>query len=203
MVRQSNLPPRPKHHYVYTLAYPDGTVFYVGKGQGRRALTHIDEAEQWTCQCRKCRAIQSIIFRGQQVKVSYVFENDEPGPALQREAELIRQLALDGRLVNRVHNPIGPTVPPAPLNASADVYAAWVRRNLRSVKAQRKEIHDHIKKRIRALSDSLNSQRGMRKAEKEKLRQEISELKQSIGDGWQRSFDLIEIPIDFEWTDLK
>ncbi|GER86520.1 hypothetical protein KDW_06820 [Dictyobacter vulcani] len=34
-------------YYVYTLAYPDGHIFYVGKGQGDRIHQHEKEAQRY------------------------------------------------------------------------------------------------------------------------------------------------------------
>lgn len=186
-------------YHVYTLAYPDGTVFYVGKGQGKRSEQHIIEAKQWTCQCEKCRVIQSIIFKGKKVKISYVFESDDQNLCFQRESELIKLLAPQGRLVNKALNPQGSIVPPAPLYQSVDEFAAWVRRNMHDPRAQRREIREFIKHRIRALQETIH--RSMPRPQKELLWQEISELKQMIGDGWQRSFDLLE-DADPEWLIL-
>ena len=43
-------------YYVYTLAYPDGTVFYVGKGSGNRIQHHEQEALRGH-DCPKCDLI--------------------------------------------------------------------------------------------------------------------------------------------------
>ncbi len=202
--RALNAPPQPSGYYVYTLAYPDGTVFYVGKGTGNRAQSHIIEAEQWVCQCRKCHVIQSIIFKGKKVKISYVFTSEDAQPSLQKEAELIRLLSQQGTLVNVTYVKQEPIYPPTPLHQmSIPEYTAWVRRNLRDPKEQSKAIREHIKNRVRGLRDSISSHRSMPKDLKAEIMQEISELKQLIGDGWQRSFDLIEDGPDFDWTDIK
>lgn len=46
-------------HYVYIYAYPDGRVFYVGKGKGNRILDHEAEARKGI-NSRKCDIIRSI-----------------------------------------------------------------------------------------------------------------------------------------------
>lgn len=88
------------HYYVYTLARPDGVVFYVGKGKGKRVADHEKEALRGH-NCPKCELIRSIWQQGGIVQRAIVFETDDERAALDREAELIRELGQD-RLMNRV-----------------------------------------------------------------------------------------------------
>jgi hypothetical protein len=53
-------------HYVYTLAYPDGKVFYVGKGTGHRIRGHEKEARKGA-RSYKCNVIRKIWAAGEQV----------------------------------------------------------------------------------------------------------------------------------------
>ncbi len=53
-------------HYVYTLAYPDGKVFYVGKGSGNRIDDHEREAKRGI-QSYKCNVIRKIWGNGEQI----------------------------------------------------------------------------------------------------------------------------------------
>lgn len=158
-----SVPPRPSGYFVYTLAWPNGDVFYVGKGKGNRAEAHLKEASRRDCYCNKCRAIHRIWDKRQQVQISYVFETDDPKIALSKETELIKLLGYTGTLTNKNHVPYTPPDRP---------------------------IRQQVENRIQALTD-LCQQRGMSKEDRAELQSEISELKQSIGKGWQRSFDMI------------
>ena len=158
-----SVPPRPSGYFVYTLAWPSGEIFYVGKGKGGRAEEHLSEAYKYECYCPKCRAIHRIWGKRQQVQINYVFETNDPKAALVKETELIKSLAYAGTLTNKAHAAFTPTERP---------------------------IRQQIEHQIRSLTE-LSQQRGMSKAERAELQQEIADLKQSIGKGWQRSFDLL------------
>jgi hypothetical protein len=75
--------------YVYTLAYPDGTVFYVGKGSGYRIDMHEYEAKQGK-KSYKCNVIRQIWRDGGQVVKTKVQENMEEQAAFSLEIDLIR-----------------------------------------------------------------------------------------------------------------
>lgn len=78
----------PKTWYVYTYAFPDGSIFYVGKGnQG-----HIDEQEreaQNGCACEKCQNIREIWASGHPVQKRIVYETLVEAEALEYEKTLI------------------------------------------------------------------------------------------------------------------
>jgi hypothetical protein len=62
-------------YYVYTLAYPDGTVFYVGKGTGRRMYQHEGDAfSAFPVNPGKAAVIRDIIDSGQEVLKTAVAE---------------------------------------------------------------------------------------------------------------------------------
>jgi hypothetical protein len=77
-------------YYVYLLIRPDGRVFYVGKGTGKRVHGHEREARTG-CACHKCCVIRKIWKNGGQVIRNIIFETHKEEEALQREAELIEK----------------------------------------------------------------------------------------------------------------
>lgn len=79
----------PKTFYVYTYAYPNGTIFYVGKGTNGRIDEHEREARN-SCPCRKCSVIRSIWASGKPVQKRIVYETFDEQEALEREQTLIR-----------------------------------------------------------------------------------------------------------------
>ncbi len=76
--------------YVYVLARPNGTPFYVGKGNGRRLRDHMCEARR-ACQCQKCRTIRKVWRQGGEVVGSIVFRTDDEQEAFDHERALIAQ----------------------------------------------------------------------------------------------------------------
>lgn len=76
-------------YYVYILARPDGSVFYVGKGSGKRIHQHEQEAERG-CSCHKCNVIRKTWRSGSEIQKSIVFHTDSEQAALSYEIELIR-----------------------------------------------------------------------------------------------------------------
>src|SRR5216684_8129488 len=79
----------PKTYYVYTYAFPDGTIFYVGKGTRGRIDEHEREASNG-CQCLKCDIIRSIWASGKPVQKRIVYETFDELDALEQELALIR-----------------------------------------------------------------------------------------------------------------
>ena len=79
--------PRDKF-YVYTLARPDGSIFYIGKGRGQRIHAHENEARKG-CTCPKCQAIQTLWKNGDTVIKSIVFVTTDESSALHHERQLI------------------------------------------------------------------------------------------------------------------
>jgi predicted DNA-binding transcriptional regulator AlpA len=88
-----------KRHYVYTLAYPDGTVFYIGKGSGYRILQHEYDASKgydFHNNPKKCSVIRDIWKQGEQVQKNVVFETDVERDAIIYEWALINMVYQDG-----------------------------------------------------------------------------------------------------------
>jgi len=88
-------------YYVYTLAYPDGRVFYVGKGQGDRIDQHEKEAAQYHYypeatkylpkESPKVSVIREIWDSGGKVVKAKVFETDDEQEANEYEKRFIAQ----------------------------------------------------------------------------------------------------------------
>lgn len=76
--------------YVYTLTYPDGAVFYVGKGRAGRIDAHEREARKGV-QSLKCDIIRAIWRSGKQIIKTKVSENLSHREAMAHEEQLIRQ----------------------------------------------------------------------------------------------------------------
>lgn len=80
--------------YVYTLTDPRcGSVFYVGKGKGRRLHEHEAEARKGVYS-RKCETIRSIWSAGLEVSAQKVSFHHDENEALAEEARLIDDIGL-------------------------------------------------------------------------------------------------------------
>jgi hypothetical protein len=75
-------------YYVYTLAYPDGTVFYVGKGSGRRIERHERDAKYGYIG-KTNDVIRAIWARGGQVQKLILYETPDEEDALAYELSCI------------------------------------------------------------------------------------------------------------------
>ena len=77
-------------YYVYGLHYPDGRLFYVGKGKGDRLYDHATDARSNKC---RNKHLQSTILKiekaGEKVKYVKIHTNLSEEIALQKERELI------------------------------------------------------------------------------------------------------------------
>lgn len=99
------------NRYVYTLAYPDGKVFYVGKGTGDRIFDHEREAGQGK-QTEKCRVIRQIWASGNEVVKTKVQENMADEVAYRLEKDLISMYGRE-HLTNMDNGGIGGARPGA------------------------------------------------------------------------------------------
>src|SRR5260370_4271955 len=91
-----------KKYYVYTLAYPDGTIFYVGKGTGKRVHMHEQFAarsdemiKRLNLNSRKCSIIREIWNSNGQVKKDIVYETDNERDAYAYEWALMNIVYAD------------------------------------------------------------------------------------------------------------
>lgn len=93
-----------KRYYVYTLAYPNGEVFYVGKGVGNRMYHHEVEAASTARVAyrnrKKLEVIREVWASGGQVQKSIVFETDVEEDAFMYEWALINMACTAERLTN-------------------------------------------------------------------------------------------------------
>lgn len=83
-----------KQFYVYTLARPDESVFYVGKGTGRRIEDHEAQARRGM-QSYKCSVIRKIWRAGGEVLRAIVFTTDSEAAAHDEERRVIAELGRD------------------------------------------------------------------------------------------------------------
>ena len=83
--------------YVYTLSDPrTGTVFYVGKGQGRRAWMHEQLAKRGKgSNAEKTARILQILEAGNSVEVNIVSTYSDEGEAYKAEVELIADIGIE------------------------------------------------------------------------------------------------------------
>lgn len=77
-------------YYVYILSYPDGTVFYVGKGSGDRLHHHLRDARDITNRSYKARTIRAIIASGAQVQFRVLAAFEMEQHAFVYESAMIR-----------------------------------------------------------------------------------------------------------------
>ena len=86
--------------YVYVYSDLNGTPFYVGKGHGDRAFSHLKNARKWNATDRntlRLHAIREILDRGAIPSIKFVETNLTESEAIDLERELIKQY---GRLNN-------------------------------------------------------------------------------------------------------
>src|SRR5260370_35932500 len=83
-----NLNAASKTWYVYTYSYPDGRVFYVGKGTGQRLFSHEREARSG-CSCAKWQTIREIWGSGNPIKKDIVVATVDEAEGLRDESTLL------------------------------------------------------------------------------------------------------------------
>lgn len=86
-------------YYVYTLSWPSGEVFYVGKGTRARLLDHESEASRGV-QSRKCDVIREIWASGNEVRRAIVYSTPIECDALIYEWALVNMVYCSSKLTN-------------------------------------------------------------------------------------------------------
>ena len=112
-----------KHFYVYGLIDPrENTIFYIGKGKGKRMFQHLTEKEEVNSNTEKLKIIQEIKYAGLEVDFLIIGENLTEESSLLLERMLVfrfgRRIFDEGNLVNIV--PGGKWHKEAPLFIKAD-----------------------------------------------------------------------------------
>jgi hypothetical protein len=77
-----------REYYVYALTRPNGSPFYIGKGQGKRILQHDYEARKGH-QCHKCYLIRKLWRDGQTFGRAILFRTTNEQDAFDMERQLI------------------------------------------------------------------------------------------------------------------
>jgi hypothetical protein len=86
-----------KVYYVYSLCYPDGKPFYIGKGKNYRAKFHISRKTCLREKNLKAKIVNKLLREGIEPQVKYLNTNLTELEALQKEKEYIK---LYGRIDN-------------------------------------------------------------------------------------------------------
>lgn len=164
--------------YVYTLARPNGKIFYVGKGWGDRAVEHIREAKAGDCYCRKCKIIRRILQSGKSVVINKVFMTDDEREAFAHERKLTQELSRTYYLCNKSNNSNPrnlPLKPPARMSYAELV--EYFDDVLLSKRERKREIERWSRERQRHLEELWRTARRQRYFEEaETLNREIEEL---------------------------
>lgn len=179
-----------KRYYVYTLARPDGRVFYVGKGSGRRTNIHLNEARKMECHCKKCRIIHHIWAAHQEVQINRVFEADNEHDAFDYERALIARLSLTNDLCNKQlrseESTLRPSRPIALMDAGE--YAVHLRKLRLSKSEQEKLVDAWGHEEISGLRGKWMAARARRDFKAmAKIEQEIEEVSIASGRFWQET----------------
>lgn len=86
-----------KDYYVYALIDPNkNKPFYIGKGRGKRAQSHLWK-NTWMCENKRCKGyINNLRLQGVEPKIEILFDNLTPEEAFDKEANLIIKFGRRG-----------------------------------------------------------------------------------------------------------
>lgn len=100
------------NYYVYTLAKPDGTIFYVGKGTGQRAYEHerLVREGRYDPNRDKQTIIRTIIDAGDSVQTTIVARFTSEQAAYMYEWALIHMTTYAEHLTNKMPSMVAPAV---------------------------------------------------------------------------------------------
>lgn len=89
-------------YYVYTLAYPDGSIFYVGKGKNGRINDHEREVlnHHFPCNLLKATIIREILASGHEVLKTIVAEFESERDAYTYEWGLMCMHCMANQFTN-------------------------------------------------------------------------------------------------------
>jgi hypothetical protein len=125
-VRISPFPQPAKKYYVYTLAYPNGKVFYIGKGTGDRLHQHEYEAARFGKEAsyyynnpEKHAIICKIWAQGGQIRKEILFETNSELDAYAYEWALINMVYKGSGLANKSTSGRQKLIEPVPKPAQA------------------------------------------------------------------------------------
>jgi hypothetical protein len=93
--------------YVYVYKYPNGDIFYVGKGQGSRYYTHLDRVRRGIRDCNvdKQRVISELLSQGLEPTIEIAARFDNEQDALIYEWALIHFTIYSNLLTNKTTTP--------------------------------------------------------------------------------------------------
>lgn len=184
---------RTKRYYVYILRKPNGLPFYVGKGTGQRAETHIAEARFSECNCRKCQTIRRITRTGRKVIIDCVFETDSEKEALRKERAIIKELSAEYHLCNKSGNRYyeRPPMPKPLIDMTSDELNIYFDRIDIPPKERREIRKTWLYDRVDYLHHQWQIARRRQMFERAvEIDKEIEELIGAAGRGWQEKLPL-------------
>lgn len=131
--------PATKQFYVYILVDDCGSPFYVGKGQGKRAQQHRQEAKRGH-ECHKCNKIRKFWKEGRDYAEQVVLRTDDEAKALEQERALIAAIGRKN-LCNLTIGGEGTPIPPEVRDAR-DRQNDFARYIFKSVERAKKNARD-------------------------------------------------------------